>query len=197
MNVLRISTRIYPGKSGPAKQAYLLSKFLSKNKNFKNKIINIACNPYDYPVNEKIINRNFKIYYLPLKAPGINAGTLKLIKFFFQFFILALVKSFIIIKKENINIIHSHSPAPSGFIAYIIKLFFKIPYVYTIHGVEKIINIIHILDFKLTIKSSDKTLVVSRTLKKHLEKQLKLKNLKWFPNGVNIKNYFHVKNDNE
>jgi hypothetical protein len=40
MQILRISTRIFPDIGGPAKQVYLLSKFCSKN---KIKTINIAC----------------------------------------------------------------------------------------------------------------------------------------------------------
>ncbi|MBD3196711.1 MAG: glycosyltransferase [Candidatus Lokiarchaeota archaeon] len=191
MNLLRITTRIYPDKSGPAKQAFLLSNYLSKK---GHKVINLACNPYKYRIKERRINQNFKIYYLPLTAPGINANIIRLILFFIQFYILALIKSFQIIRKENINIVHSHSPAPSGFISYFIKKIYNIPYIYTIHGIEKIFKIIHILDFIISVNHSEKCIVVSKQLKEHLSGNFNLNNLVWIPNGIDINDYHHVKN---
>jgi len=194
MNLLRISTRIYPDKSGPAKQAFLLSNYLSKK---GHNVINLACNPYEYRIRERRINQNFKIYYLPLRAPGINANIIRLIVFFIQFYILALINSLKIIKKENINLIHSHSPAPSGFISFFMKKIYNIPYVYTIHGIEKIFKIIHILDFKISVNHSDTCVVVSKQLKDHLSEKFNLNNLVWIPNGIDINDYHHVKNKDE
>jgi glycosyltransferase involved in cell wall biosynthesis len=193
MNILTISTRIYPDKTGIAKQVYLISEYISQ----KCKIIIVTCNPYNNQFQKKIVNKFFKIYYLPIKAPGINAGFLKMVSFFFKFFILAMKKSINIIKNERINIIHAHSPAPSGYIALAIKKIYKLPYFYTIHGIEEIIKIIHLLDFKLTMKFSEKTLVVSKMIKNHLREKFGVKNLKWFPNGIDIDNYFHIKKEKE
>ncbi|MBD3215547.1 MAG: glycosyltransferase [Candidatus Lokiarchaeota archaeon] len=193
MNILTISTRFYPDESGIAKQVYLISKYLSK----KNKIINVTCNPKSSLFYKRVVNDNFKIYYLPLKPPGINARFLKLVKFFFQFYVLAMIKSVSIIRKEKIDIIHSHSPAPSGFIAFSLKKFFRIPYFYTIHGIEKILKIIHLLDFKFTVKYSDETLVVSKQIEIHLRENFGLDGLRWFSNGIDINSYYHAKNEKE
>ena len=72
MNILRISTRIYPDVGGPAKQVRILSEFLSNN-NFSS--FNITCLPKNkFNIKKEKINNNFTIYYLPLHAPGINSG---------------------------------------------------------------------------------------------------------------------------
>ena len=46
MNIVRLTTRIYPDKAGPAVYAYLLSEHIS-NKNFK--MFNITCLLYTSP----------------------------------------------------------------------------------------------------------------------------------------------------
>jgi len=195
MRILRISTRIYPDISGPAKQVYLLSKYCSEN---NIEVRNIACIPKNKPyVKEEKVNNNFTIYYLPFHAPGVNAGLFKLITFFIKFLIFGMIKAFQIIRKEKIDIIHAHSPPPSGFIAYSIHKILKIPYFYTIHGLEAPIQILEDLDINITVKNSKKTFVVSRALENHIKTKYKLKNLLWFTNGIEISNYFHVSTEVE
>ena len=85
MRILRISTRNFPDIGGPAKQAYLLSKYCSKN---KIKTINIACKAKSNSfLKNKKINDNFEIYYLPFQAPRMSAGLIRRIIFFFKFII--------------------------------------------------------------------------------------------------------------
>ena len=69
MQILRISTRNFPDIGGPAKQAYLLSKYCSKN---KIKTINIACKSEGNTFfKSKKINDNFEIYYYHFKLPEL------------------------------------------------------------------------------------------------------------------------------
>ena len=92
MQILRISTRNFPDIGGPAKQAYLLSKYCSKN---KIKTINIACKSKGNSFfKNKKINDNFEIYYLPFQAPRISAGLITRVFFFFKICYLWLFKSY-------------------------------------------------------------------------------------------------------
>ena len=124
MKILRISTRLYPDIGGPAKQAFLLSKFCSKN---KIECINITCKPFkSFPNKITKINPNFEIHYLPFIAPGTNSSPLKFFFFSFKFFIYGLIKALIINLKNKIDLIHCHSPPPTGFIAFLLSKIFKI-----------------------------------------------------------------------
>ncbi|GAH99117.1 unnamed protein product, partial [marine sediment metagenome] len=122
MRILRISTRNFPDIGGPAKQAYLLSKYCSKN---KIKTINIACKSKGNTFfKSKKINDNFEIYYLPFQAPRISAGLIRRTIFFLKFIICGCLKAIKIKRKFQIDLIHAHSPLPSGFIAYILSKIF-------------------------------------------------------------------------
>jgi len=80
MQILRISTRNFPDIGGPAKQAYLLSKYCSQN---KIKTINITCKARSNSFfKNKKINDNFEIYYLPFQASRMSAGLITRIIFF-------------------------------------------------------------------------------------------------------------------
>lgn len=195
MTVLIISTRIYPDISGQAKQVYDLSKYCSEN---GLKIINIACLPKNYPkMKKKIINENLTIFFLPFSAPGFNAGLVKMISFFFKFLFYTIIKASLIIKKENINLVHAHSPPPSGFVAFTLKSFFNLPYFYTIHGWEVPIKLISDLDIKLVAKNSEFTFIVSRKLCEILKEGFKIDNLRWIPNAIDPSEFFHAKNQEE
>ena len=78
MNILRLTTRIYPDIGGPAVYAFRLSKNLS---NEKFKMINIACKPENINKNAHIVNPNFIIHYLPLRVPPRDANLLNKIIF--------------------------------------------------------------------------------------------------------------------
>ena len=195
MRILRISTRIYPDVGGPAKQVYLLSKFCSR-KNIK--VINIACKPKTKSkVKKEIINENFEINYLPIFSPRLNEHFFKLIPFFFIYFIIGFIKTCKINRKYKIDLIHAHSPPPAGLIAYFLFKIFKIPYIYSIHGLDYPNPLILDIDIYYVAQNAQKTIVVSRNIEKYIKKKYKLKNIYWLPNSINISNYYHVKSENE
>ncbi len=195
MKIIRISTRIYPDISGPAKQVYLLSNYCSKN---KIKMINIACLPKNEVYKkEKKINDNFIIHYLPFHAPGINAGVVKLFIFFIKFFIFGIIKIFKITRKESIDLIHAHSPPPSGLTAYFAYKCLKIPYFYSIHGIEVPIQLISDIDINLIVKKSQMTFVVSRTIRKYLKDNFKVDSIYWLQNVIETMKYYHVNTEEE
>ena len=195
MRILRISTRNFPDIGGPAKQAYLLSKYCSKN---KIKTINIACKSKGNSFfKSKKINDNFEIYYLPFQAPKINAGLITRIIFFLKFIIYGCLKAIKINNRFKIDLIHAHSPPPSGFIAYILSKIFKIPYIYSIHGLDYPFPFLFDLDINLVAYNSKKTILMSRKFTNYLKKKFKLKNLCWIPNAVDSSDHFHVTNEND
>ena len=195
MRILRISTRVFPDIGGPAKQAYLLSKYCSQN---KINTINIACKPLsNSSVKSKVINDNFEIYYLPFQAPKISARFITRTIFLLKFLIYGCLKAIRINKRFKIDLIHAHSPPPSGFIAYLLSKIFKIPYIYSIHGLDYPIPFLFDLDINLVAYNSKKTILMSRKITNYLEKKYKLKNLCWLPNAVDSSDHFHVSNENE
>ena len=195
MQILRISTRIFPDIGGPAKQAYLLSKYCSKN---KIKTINIACKPKrNLFIRRKKINTNFEIHYLPFQAPKISAGLFTQFLFFFKFVIYGFLKAIKIRKKYKIDLIHAHSPFPSGFIAYLLSKIFKIPYIYSIHGIDYPYSFLLNLDIKLIASNSKKTILISRKILNFLTKKFTSKNLYWIPNAIESSEYFHVHTEDE
>ena len=195
MQILRISTRNFPDIGGPAKQAYLLSKYCSKN---KIKTINIACKSKSNSFfKNKKINDNFEIYYLPFQAPRINARLITRIFFFFKFVIYGFLKANKIRKTFKIDLIHAHSPLPSGFIAYFFSKIFKIPYIYSIHGTDYPYSFLFNLDINLIAYNSKKTILMSRKIVNFLNKKYKLKNLCWMPNAIENSEYFHVSTEAE
>ncbi|TFF88905.1 MAG: hypothetical protein EU550_00330, partial [Promethearchaeota archaeon] len=165
LNVLIISTRRYPDTGGAAKQAFLQSKYLSF---FDVHSTLLSCRPSGKNWNKNSqINKNFQIETLPFEAPGLKTNRLNVILFFLKFTIFGLIKTIRLIKKHEINIIHVHSPPPSGFIGFIVSKLFKIPYFYTLHGLD--IPFILNLDLSISAKNSVKTIVVSKEMKKTLE----------------------------
>jgi len=195
MRILRISTRNFPDIGGPAKQAYLLSKYCSQN---KIKTINIACKAKSNSFfKNKKINDNFEIYYLPFQAPRISAGLITRIIFFFKFIIYGFLKAVKIKRKFKIDLIHAHSPFPSGFIAYFFSKIFKIPYIYSIHGTDYPYSFLFNLDINLIAYNSKKTILMSRKIVNFLNKKFTLKNLCWIPNAIECSEYFHVTTEEE
>ncbi len=195
MQILRISTRIFPDIGGPAKQSYLLSKYCSNN---KVKTINIVCKSNNSSsIKKKIINENFEIHYLPFQAPRISSGLIKRMIFFFKFIIYSYLKVIKIKKRFQIDIIHAHSPPPSGLIAYIFSKIFKIPYFYSIHGLDYPYPFLLNLDLKIIASNSKKTILMSRKIVNFLKKKFNLKNLCWIPNAIENSDYFHVSSEEE
>ncbi|MHA1413860.1 MAG: glycosyltransferase family 4 protein [Promethearchaeota archaeon] len=187
MNILRITTRIYPDIGGPAKQAYLISKYFAKN---HHKVIIISCSPNKNYYKKRVkINDNFLIFYLPLMAPGYNASIMKHVMFFLKFFILGFLKALIVVKKFKIQVIHCHSPPPTGFISFFISKIFKIPYIYSIHGLDYPNRYIFLMDMKLIAKNASKLITVSKAIKDFVESRFNIKNALQFPNLIDLHSY--------
>ena len=182
MNILRISNRLFPDSGGMAKQAFILSKFCSQK---GISCFNLTCIPQDRSfIREKSINNRFKIIYLPINTPGFNAGYIKLFLFTLKFLIFGTINALQIIKKEKIDIIHAHSPPPSGFLAFIVNKILKIPYLYTIHSLDVPTQLLLNIDIKFTAKNSKKIITVSPGLKRYIQINYNINKVHWLPNGV-------------
>jgi glycosyltransferase involved in cell wall biosynthesis len=179
MNLLRITTRIYPDTGGPAK-------------------IVLTCKPKSTPYQSiKIINKYFIIHYLPFSAPGINSSLLTQMIFFTKFLGFGLIRAIKIIYKHKISIIHGHSPPPTGLLIYLLSKMLKIPYIYSIHGLDYPNALSLSLEMNLTVKNSEKTIVVNRNIKKFIMNKFKIKNISWFPNSIDLNNFFHINSEEE
>lgn len=191
MRLVRITTRIYPDLGGPAKHSYYLSKF-SANTDLQ--VITISCLPKSK--NKKIttvdVDENFKIICLPFHAPELNANILQFILFFIKFFIIGLFTLIKIHRQEKIDLLHIHTPAPSGYIAFTFKLFFKVPYVYTLHGMMYNIPFLFSAEIKIVGRYANDIIVISRKIKTFLVDDLKIKKrIHWIPNGIDPSLYYH------
>ena len=190
MKIISISTRISPDIGGSAKQTFLLSKYCSEQNIM---MINISCIPKSKQyLKEEEINDHFKVYYLPFHAPGGDSSILKMFLFSIKFFIFSILKIFQVIRKEKIDLIHAHTPLPSGFIAYFFYKLCKIPYFYTIHGLDIPTPSILKFDFKLSARNSIKNFVVSEKLDNYIRKFYKLSNVQHLPIGVEISKFYHI-----
>jgi len=192
MNLVRITTRIYPDLGGPANHAYHLSKYSASSSLC---IIAISCLPKTMKkkIKEQNVNENFKIIYLPFNAPKLNANFIQYLIFFLKFFIYGLFTLIRIHKKEKIDLVHVHTPAPSGYIAFIFKLFFKVPYIYTIHGMDYNLPFLFSAEIKIVAQYAKSIIVISRKIRKILLKTFKIeKRIHWIPNGVNPNSYYHA-----
>ena len=195
MRIIRLSTRIFPDYGGPAKQAYLQSQFCSKN-NFK--VTNIACIPKNKSyIKKENVNQNFEVIYLPFHAPGGEAKIWILFLFFIKFFIFSLIEIIKIIRKEKVDIIHAHTPLPSGFVAYIACKMFNIPYFYTIHGLDIPTPFLLNFDMRFSAQNALKTFVVSKELESQIKSNYNVQNTQILYNSIDLSNFFHVQNISE
>lgn len=190
MVLLQITTRIYPDIGGVASHVHSLSNYMSE-KNIKTIIISCKTNE-SKTIKKKIVNENLIQYYLNFPAPKYEASFLELIIFFLKFFLLGLKEAIKLYKIYKIEIIHAHSPPPSGLIALFLSKVLKIPYLYTIHGLDYPNSLMLKIDGILMAKNSKKLIAVSRVIKNYLIKNLKLRNIIWIPNGINTSQYYHV-----
>ena len=195
LNVLRLTTRIYPDKAGPAVYAYQLSEHIS-NKNFK--MYNITCRPEGIFDKEKQVNNHFKIEYIPIKATRWDAGSLKQLLFLIRFGMYSFTKVLKLHRKYRIDLIHCDNPAITGFIASIFNLIFKIPVIYTQHGLDSHFKLNFLLEIKIIYPRSTNYIIVSRKMIPFFKKnKLDTKKLIWIPIGIDLKNFFHVKTKEE
>jgi len=195
MNVVRLTTRIYPDKAGPAVYAYFLSMHAA-NENCV--MYNITGRPLEINEKKKIVNPYFKIYYLPVLLPRWDAKIYKHIIFLFKFFIYAFIKIVKLHRKSHIDIIHCDNPAVTGIIAVMLNRIFKIPFIYTHHGLDSHFKLNFLVELRLIYRFSRYHIIVSRRMKKFFEKnKLDTQKLKWIPVGIDFSRFFHAKNDDE
>ena len=87
MKIVRLTTRIFPDKAGPAVYAYYLSENVS-SKEFH--MFNITCRPTGIKYKTKVVNPYFKIFFLPITATRWDVNPLKQLFFFDKIWILFL-----------------------------------------------------------------------------------------------------------
>ena len=195
MNVVRLTTRIYPDKAGPAVYTYLLSKHIS-NKNFN--MFNITCRPEGITDKTKIINSQFKIDYLPLTAPRWDAKIHKHLLFLIKFGLYSFRKILNLHRNYRIDLIHCDNPAITGLIAVFFNRIFKIPFIYTHHGLDSHFKLNFLVELRLIYRYSTKHIIVSRKMKTFFEKnKVDIGKLIWVPVGIDLNNFFHIKTDDE
>ncbi|MHA1294449.1 MAG: glycosyltransferase family 4 protein, partial [Promethearchaeota archaeon] len=195
MNIVRLTHRIFPDKAGPAKYAYLLSKYIS-NENFR--VFNIACRPNQVKAKTKVVNPNFIIHYLPIHAPRWDEKKNIQLLFLFRFFYHSFKKILELHRKYRIDLIHCDNPSITGFIALLFNRIFKIPFIYTHHGLDSHFKINFLLELGLIYRFSKYHIIISRRMKKYFKiNKVDTSKLVWIPNGIEINKFFHVKNKDE
>ncbi|TFF90182.1 MAG: hypothetical protein EU548_04295, partial [Promethearchaeota archaeon] len=195
MTLLTISTRIYPDVGGPAKQVYLMSKFLSQN---GVECINIVCLPDECIESRTVkINENWTIYYLPFLAPKPGSDFLSHFIFFIKFFAYGILTTIKLKNTFNIDLIIANSPPPTGIIAYFCKKIYNIPYFYFLRGFDIPSSLY--LNFLLNNigREAEKFITVSNHAKDIIESKYGLKNVIYLPNGIDISKYYHVSSKSE
>ncbi len=197
MNIIRLTTRIFPDKSGPAVYAYSLSKFVSdKYFNF----FNITCQPKGFKDKKKVINPYFKIYYLPMSSPRWDAKINKQMLFLIKFGIYSFKRILTLHRKYRIDLIHCDNPAITGLIAIIFNRIFRIPFIYTHHGLDSHFKLNFLIELKLIYRYSTHHIIVSRKMISFFKKnRVNTNKLIWVPVGIDLNKFFHVnvKNTNE
>ncbi|MFX0175354.1 MAG: glycosyltransferase family 4 protein [Candidatus Hodarchaeota archaeon] len=190
MNILRLTTRIYPDEGGPAVYAYNLSKNLSDS---SYRFINLSCQPPRIRYRAKKVNSNFLIFYMPLRIPSVDDTLTKKMIFIFKFIFYSLRSILKIRHKYRIDLIHCDNPAITGIVATIMKCFFKIPFLYTQHGIESPYKLEKLIETRFIYKLSSNYLIISRKMKRFFVNSIKdPKKLIYIPNGVKISDFFHV-----
>ncbi len=195
MNIIRLTTRIFPDKAGPAVYAYSLSEHTS-NKDFT--FFNITCQPQEVKEKYKYVNPNFKIYYLPMYTPRWDAKLYEHLLFLIKFGIYSIKKIVRLHRENRIDLIHCDNPAITGLIAVLINRIFKIPFIYTHHGLDSHFKLNFLIELKLIYRFSKYHIIVSRRMKYFFEKnKLDTQKLKWIPVGIDLNKFFHVSTESE
>jgi glycosyltransferase involved in cell wall biosynthesis len=195
MNILRLTTRIYPDEGGPAVFSYYLSKFISKQ---NHRVFNIACKPQNINIKNQEVSQNFIIHYLPIRIPSKNSGYFKKIIFIMKFCLYSIRTIYKIHKKYRIDIIHCDNPSITGLVSVFFKKIFKIPFVYTQHGLDSPYKLDYLFELKLIYPNSAYYLIISREMMKHFVKnKINTEKLLWFPNGIELNEFFHIQNNRE
>ena len=97
-----------------------------------------------------------------------------------------------IIKKYNIEVIHSHYAFPQGFLGTLLSRRYKIPHILTLHGSDVLILSKHPIGrlfFKYALKYCDRIICISRYLKEQLPKEYQDKSEVIY-NGVDFRRFY-------
>ncbi len=195
MNIVRLTTRIYPDLGGPAIYAFMLSKYVS-GQDFR--IFNISSRSDSFGKKEKKINPYFYIYYLPTIVPTEDDSISKKIKFIFTFIIFSFKKILQLHRKHRIDLIHCDNPSITGLVALIFYYLFEIPFIYTQHGLDSPYKLDYLLELGSIHHRSIYHIIISRKMKVYFEKNnADTRKIIWIPNGIEMSKFFHVKNSNE
>ena len=195
MHIVRLTTRIFPDKAGPAVYAYNLSKKVSDN-NFH--MFNLTCRPNGIRDSIAIISPFFNINYLPITAPRWDVNPIKQLLFLLKFGYYSFKKILKIHRKFRIDLIHCDNPAITGLIASIFKILFKIPFIYTHHGLDSHFKLNFLIELRLIYKYSAYHVIVSRSMIPFFKKNnLDINKLKWIPVGIDFKKFFHISTTEE
>ena len=195
MNIVRLTTRIYPDLSGPAVYTFMLSKYVS-GQDFR--IFNISSMYDPFHKKEKKINRYFNIYYLPTNVPTKDDSIYKKIIFIFTFIIFSFKKILQLHHKHRIDLIHCDNPSLTGIVALIFNYIFRIPFIYTQHGLDSPYKLDYLLEIRSINHRSIYHIIINRKMKAYFKKNnADIRKIIWIPNGIEMSKFFHVKNYNE
>ncbi len=195
MNIVRLTTRIYPDLSGPAVYAFMLSKYVS-GQDFR--IFNISSMFDPFHKKEKKINRYFNIYYLSTLVPTEDDSLSKKVKFISTFIIFSFKKILQLHRKHRIDLIHCDNPSITGVVALIFNYLFKIPFIYTQHGLDSPYKLDYLLELRPINSRSIYHIIITRNMLAYFEKNnADTRKMIWIPNGIEMSKFFHVRNYNE
>ncbi|MHA1715883.1 MAG: glycosyltransferase, partial [Promethearchaeota archaeon] len=185
-NVVRLSTRIYPTKEagGPAKHAYFLSRNVAGH---GVKMINIACVPRGMKAGVVQEHSLFEVHHLSLHALKLSQTSIKSqINFMLNYLVKCTAELIKIHKTHGINLIHAHSPAITGIPAMIFKMFYKIPFIYTYHGLDHKNFLEVFIQFKLINRFAKKIIAITKRIQNFFlhYKLLSPEKILVMPNGI-------------
>jgi glycosyltransferase involved in cell wall biosynthesis len=195
MKIVRLTTRIYPDKAGPAVYAYFLSEHAADK---KCQIYNITGRPDNNKEKVNIVNPFFKIYYLPIRSPRWDAELHKHLIFLIKFMFYSFVKIVKLHRKYRIDLIHCDNPAITGIVSILLNRIFRIPFIYTHHGLDSHFKLNFLAELRLIPRYSSYHIIVSRKMIPFFKKnKVNINKLKWIPIGIDLDKFFHVKNKEE
>ncbi len=135
MEILIITTRLYPDSGGPAVFAYRLGVKMAKA-GYQVHFLTAFPPKNGSPI--KDIENKIIFHYLPIYAPVVEKK-LRIIRnfiFLIRFIVVGLFSAISITKKTKIQIIHAQSPYPAGIIALFLQKIKHIPFTYLSHSLE-------------------------------------------------------------
>lgn len=179
--IVMLSTRVHPEPGGVAKFAYFLAKHV-RNENFETCVV--SCRPHGVI----LTSCSPDLRFLPISFPKDLSKRNLFSQFVASvtFFLTAFVELLRIRRRKTIRLIHANSPAICGLVAATFGFLFRVPFVYTIHGME-VSNSFESIVQEIVFRSRMSSLsAVSRSIKRTLEKRGVRKRVRLIPNGVEV-----------